>query len=598
MSKHRLSPAPLPAAKRQHTSSEQTIVSAPLLNFDSFLYDELVLVIFSYLSWTDLCSIQPTNRLWARLASDNQLWKNQFIREYGRLRLRGSRGFIQRHDERKVKPLPHTRNNNCHEDDLDHIDWKWMFRISLNWRRGRCELERVREPESFQSLSLLGSHVHSCALLAGSLTVTTSFEATVSPAIYLHKRGTAPYTLKARHRERIPTYITALSLDQSPPSCSNHKLRVVVFYESGEFSVFHVDHNQPQHSRLLLTYQPRSKTNRTTPIRQAAYHHPLLVTLSHSFKLSLYDLSSGNVVLCQTLSSFTSYPPTSMVLTSGARNYRLVLAYSAPVYPSDWGAAVTVLTISHPRPERGSESVLQESEDEQSSIPYIVTATRTVCAFDVPNGWIDDDALRAIRDQWGRRAARVADVQTDGKWVVLAPADKLPLPLSPPSSSFSSSSPRGSPKLGTTACALQLYRLYIPTSSSTVSGNGLRLTFVRYLHGHTGPVAALALSDGRCVSRGTDGSIWVWDLERGWGVEVQTAGITPTLDRRSDSTSSTSASSGSNIVVSEGESEMENASGFACDEVPMGTPLGALVFDERRIITADAFGVEVRSFDI
>ena len=73
MSRHRLTLVSLPAAKRRHTSTEQNIMSTPLLNFDATLYDELILVIFSYLSWTDLCSIQSVNRLWARLASDNQV---------------------------------------------------------------------------------------------------------------------------------------------------------------------------------------------------------------------------------------------------------------------------------------------------------------------------------------------------------------------------------------------------------------------------------------------------------------------------------------------------------------------------------------------
>lgn len=68
MSKRRLSAAPLPPAKRFNKSYSKTAQ-----NFDSILYDELVLVIFSYLSWSDLCTVQTINRHWARLASDNQV---------------------------------------------------------------------------------------------------------------------------------------------------------------------------------------------------------------------------------------------------------------------------------------------------------------------------------------------------------------------------------------------------------------------------------------------------------------------------------------------------------------------------------------------
>jgi hypothetical protein len=80
-------------------------------------------------------------------------------------------------------------------------------------------------------------------------------------------------------------------------------------------------------------------------------------------------------------------------------------------------------------------------------------------------------------------------------------------------------------------------------------------------------VSALALADGRCVSLGVDGRVWVWDLENGWGTEVA---------------SSTSASSWS-------ESGEDDPS----------TLRGTIAFDERRIISAGATGdVTVRDFDV
>ncbi|THH08154.1 hypothetical protein EW145_g2893 [Phellinidium pouzarii] len=527
MPKHRLSPVPLPPAKRQHKSIEQKLTSNPLLNFDSSLYDELVLVIFSYLSWTDLCAIQSTNRHWARLVTDNQLWKEQYVR--------------------------------------------------------RCELERFSEPgiseQSFETV------LSSCALLAGPITITTSSEQSLSPPVYLHRHGSAPYILKGKHRMNMPTHITTLSLDQSPPSLGDAKLRVAAFYDTGEFTIFLVDHSLPQHSQRSMSYIPFAKTDRTSPIRQAVYHHPLLVTLSHSFHLSLYNLSGDTIYHSQTLTSFTSFPPTSMVLTPGPSSYRLVLAFSAPVYPAHWNAAVVVLTISSCEPASSSAPLFnRDTEASETSRPCSVIATRSVRSYDVPSGWIDERALRTMREQWGRKVARVADTQTDGKWIVLAPADQLPLP---PSHSTHSS-------VGTTSCALQLYRLYLPSPSSTATGSGsklnathspggVRMTFVRMLHGHTGPVIALAVADGRCVSLGADGSLWVWDLEKGWGVEVQE----PHRPVRVGPYTS------EYVGADDDDEDIGNRR-----EVPMDTPLGTVVFDERRIVTTNAYGIEARRFDI
>ncbi|PIL33892.1 hypothetical protein GSI_03598 [Ganoderma sinense ZZ0214-1] len=413
MSKHTLSPALLPAAKRLHTlQAERTAHDLQLgTTFDSLLFDELILVIFSYLSYTDLCAIQSINRNWSRLSLDNQLWKSLYISEYGRLRLRGARGFIGRGDGREVKPLPGRAK-------LEDVrDWKWMFRISSNWRTG-----------------------------------------------------------------------------------------------------------------------------------------------------------TDSVTHTQTLSSFTSYPPSSLVLsTPSATTYKLILAYAIPVYPAHWTVGATELIISSTRADR-----------------MVVVNTRTTRAIDIPPGWVDETKMRAVREQWDRKVARVADTQTDGKWVVLAPGQNLPLldadtpgVTTPHSSSLtsssSSSSPASSPPLPTyvsssmySASGLQLYRLHLPASPS---GSSLpRLTFVRTLHGQLGPVSTLALSDGRCVSLGVNGSIWVWDLEAGTGTEV---------------------SAGTTAAGDEGDTQWERAR----LRLASGTR-GAVVFDDRRIVSACGAGVEVRRFDI
>ena len=94
-----------------------------------------------------------------------------------------------------------------------------------------------------------------------------------------------------------------------------------------------------------------------------------------------------------------------------------------------------------------------------------------------------------------------------------------------------------------------------------------------------GPVSTLALADGRCVSLGVNGSIWVWDLEAGTGTEVN-SGI-------------------SDGIGDADEDEEARAEAWETVRLRMlsGTR-GAVVFDDRRIVSSTGSGVEVRRFDI
>ncbi|EPT02643.1 hypothetical protein FOMPIDRAFT_1160162 [Fomitopsis schrenkii] len=568
--KRPLSSAPLPPSKRQHAPGGSHYPHTIKPTFDNLLYDELILVIFSYLPWTDLCAVQRINRNWARLALDNQLWKRLYLGEYGRLRLRGARGFVGRADGREVKPLP----GRVKSEEVK--DWKWMFRISSNWRTGRCSVEnlhtgldyrRTGRPSIDPRRARSYPDEQTFLLLTGNTTISASSYPSTAPRISLMAPGLESHSLRSPStRSSDPIRITALALDQSPPSIM-HRIRLVSFLSTGEFCVFHVDHHTPAHSSRLLTYVPATRNARTYPIIQAVYHHPLLVTLSQSFQLSLYDLSDDTVAHTQTLTSFTSHPPSSLVLSVlSPSTFKLVLAYAIPVYPSHWSVGATELIIS-----RGSAS--------DFGTRMTVSASRTTRAIDVPQGWIDEHKLRLIREQWARKVARVADTQTDGKWVVLAPGDPLPRtravsPTPSTSSASSSSSPKPTYMSSNmyTASALQLYRLHLPSSSSPTAVP--KLTFVRSLHGQIGPVSALALADGRCVSLSANGSIWVWDLEGGTGAEVSAG-----LDIENEQDDQT-------VRIEEERQHLADA------------VKGTIVFDERRIITSDMDGVRVWRFDV
>jgi len=338
-------------------------------------------------------------------------------------------------------------------------------------------------------------------------------------------------------------WITALALDQSTPCSHSRHIRLASFLSTGEFSIFSVDQRSLTGSSRTLTYLPSPRTERTAPIIQAAYYHPILLTLSTAFALCIYDLSEhGKVKHTQTLTSFTSYPPTSIIVSPshGARNVlKVVLVFSVPVYPRHWSAGVTELLI--------------KLGDDHPTLPTLIS-TRTVRTHDLPLGWIDEEQFKSAQEQWGRKVEKVVDTQTDGKSVVLAPLSASASPSSCTSQPTSFSN------------ALQQYRLTLPPTPSTGSP---KLTFVRYLYGPESDVEKIWVADGRCVSLSVDGGIWVWDLEekpRGTKGSMESTWL-----------------EGAQVEIG------DNASWKG---------RGSVVFDERRIATVRGGEVELRRFDV
>ncbi|KAJ2979775.1 hypothetical protein NUW54_g11091 [Trametes sanguinea] len=271
MSKRQLSPAPLPPSKRIHANQPVAVQYGP--SVDAMLSDEIALFIFSYLSPSDLCAVQCTNRNWARLALDNQLWKSLYISEYGRTRLRGARGFIGRGDGREIKPLPGRAKAEGMRD------WKWMFRISSNWRTGRCSLEHYQlgiPPRLFiRAQTLHQTHL----LLAGNITIMASSVPSPTPSVLL-----ASPAMGSTQSLALPPIQAWLRM--SPRShWTNRRPHLDIM--GGSFA-------------SCLRENTVSSTSTTTPLiplrecihishlaevhaphrlSRPAYHHPLLVTL-------------------------------------------------------------------------------------------------------------------------------------------------------------------------------------------------------------------------------------------------------------------------------------------------------------------------------
>jgi hypothetical protein len=403
-------------------------------------------------------------------------------------------------------------------------------------------------------------------LLAGSATIYASSRPSHSPTIAISHASSQPYAFSVKPRSIYlsPLRITTLAVDQSPSS--SERTRFVSCLSNGELFVYQLCGTKAQAPACVNHYLGVRFSRRTHPIIQVAYHHPLLFTLSESFSLSVYDASTETMQLIHHLSSFTSFPPASLVLTApDANTYKLLITYASPVYPQHWSLGVTEVLMSYPSRTSSSPS---------TRTSFIPLSTRSVRAFDIPPGWVDETRMRAMREQWGRKALAVAATNSDGKWVVLAPTEAPCLACAPAASSAFIAGGAHPVRRNWTASSLplQLYRVSFPAGAAVSP----KLTFVRFLYGQACPVASLALADGRCVSLGVDGSVWAWDLETAGGVQVF-------------------SSSGGDRPFG-GADGGEEDEGVWCERLKSGLS-GLIAFDERRIISSGPGGVRVRDFD-
>jgi hypothetical protein len=111
-----------------------------------------------------------------------------------------------------------------------------------------------------------------------------------------------------------------------------------------------------------------------------------------------------------------------------------------------------------------------------------ISSTRTLRAYHQSKEGFSSEIDNLRRAAAGKMPA-VTSVQSDGRHLVVAPQGEN---------------------------YMELYRL---RQSS--------LGFVKILFGPVQSICAIAVADGRCVCISQDGVLWIYDLDGGWGVEVQ-----------------------------------------------------------------------------
>ncbi|CAE6446422.1 unnamed protein product [Rhizoctonia solani] len=497
------------SVKYAHNSSVNHPNQRIASNFDTVLSDETVLAIFTFLDPYQLCLVRLVNKHWGRLATDNHLWRIMFLREFSRSRLRGSRGFTTL-SNREIRPLPSRVRPHGEElglnDDLpeNYTDWRWMFRISSNWSRGRCTatVQRASPLPAFgcSQLAPPDGLVHfnnysnfsqtSHVLLVGDLTIYASGQASLAPTVYIF-RDSINSGLRIRYGPSLgsPVSVTTLCLDHSSAST-----RLAIFYSDRSWAIRTVDYER-RHIAMDYTYSSRNLVSGAAII-QAAFHHPLLVTLSASFRMCIYHLQTPPAPpqLTHTLSSYSGFAPLTMTIARYRTpdQYRVLLAYASPIYPAHWGPSATDITIS----THSASDLSQSLVPHDSSHVRILSSSST--NNQLPVGWIPDGTPDAVPEElrlrWLRKVSHVSGIQTDGRFVVFASEDG----------------------------GIQVYRLL----------RNARLLYERTLFPptHAPSPRALSVADSRCVCATGDGRLWVWDLESGVGIQATAVHSTSVLD--------------------------------------------------------------------
>lgn len=486
-----------------------------------FELDELFLRVLGYLDAEDLASAQRVSKHWARLAVDPQLWKRLYLREFWIHRSQLTPGrYPHPHHSRLVhtrsgtstplrpiarlpsrafpppspSPSPAPSDEGDDADVVRHegVDWKRMVRLGTNWANGNvleASLPLPLPPSPVSRPSEPGPGDHHLALFPNFICTASP----TSPLVQVYGAGgvgagtggTGPAPLgivpppPGWSTPSRPDNVTAICADeavQPPDAVSGGRVlpaRLAIFYASGGFAVVKLRFD----GRLVWTresvWDRRTRPPRSgdggdgDPVVLAAFHHPVLVTCSLSFRVSAYVLAQA-VTHVRTLHSDVAFHPAALSLAPHGPAFRATLTYCTPVYPSSWTISVQELGVE--LSATGGEVRRGECYRVRPSPPS-------------PGG-----------TPWPRRlhpidgVSRAIGVGTDGRWVVLAGADSV------------------------------IHVFALPSAKGGIA-------HAQTLLAPSGGVSALALQSGRCVSGGADGKVLVWELDEDSGADGDEARV-------------------------------------------------------------------------
>ncbi|KAB8214165.1 hypothetical protein BDV33DRAFT_183289 [Aspergillus novoparasiticus] len=248
----------------------------------SFLSDEILLYILSYLPISALLRCQRVSRRFHALAGDSELWKQQYYTRWVRPRARRLarvRCATPQLSRLEYSPKVSTWLDHSHlAREGSSTNWEKKYRLRHNWSKGICRVTAVELPQSPQPPVL----VQFCARLV--------FVADSAHGLRVwHADNTnsclasVPFTNVDAQEPIVPTSLKATYCSQQ------NVTRIAVGFESGCFSVYNMD-IRALRLELGLTYT--SSTDRA--ITEMALSFPYILMVSQCNVLSLFDIQAAN----------------------------------------------------------------------------------------------------------------------------------------------------------------------------------------------------------------------------------------------------------------------------------------------------------------
>jgi hypothetical protein len=526
---------------------------------------ETLLGILSQLDPADLVAVERCSRRFARLANDGLVSI-----------LRGYKGGGRADTEWRVKLwkqlfLTHFASRArslLDAPDHESCDYKQLFKIAHNWRRGYAKSSAVElrssvldgrmpvevalssdspsSPPSSPSSSLQQRDTlvqfHNRFIFTASRTSSSPRFPAVhafvdeidgrsrSIAVLSSPTLVSYYEARPHLLNREGLRVTELRLDEA--RLPDGAKRLAVFYSSGQFAIFRFVAGNTSPSSLeweeeyarveLPSLAPGDPADGVVLSR---FHSPLLVTCSKDFLLGVWLISTEGddseegkgkrtrVQLTQpSLRSSVCWWPVVLSLAADppgmwdtTESFKVTIAYSTPFFPSSWTVGVQEFLVRLYRDsDEGPSSSLGKKNN---APPRVRIVTRHATA--VPTTQFSSFGSR--RAGSGREAAVVTSIEHSSPWIVTSRSDNTieVFRIVSDTSSIPCSSPPSRSPLKTPS----------RTAAAGRRRGDERETFgVRYhstLYGHTAAVESVSLGEGgRCVSGGADGKVKVWQLRR------------------------------------------------------------------------------------